>query len=139
MKHIVSALKRSLVLVAMFAALVCVLAVKVVYAQTGQVEPPSIDQIVSGAMQAFGVYAIAYLVNLLRVKFNIIPGSVFVMVIVNVIGLAVSWLQSYLAIPGHSWILSMFATFGAVFLSQAQAQLNGKTGAEQYKFGGATQ
>jgi hypothetical protein len=124
----------SLMVLAMVLLLV-VVGMRMAYAQTGAVAPPSIDQIVSGLMQAIGTWIIMYLVNIARVKYNIIPGSIFLVIVLNVLGLAVSWLQSYLSVPGHSWVLSFFATFGAVFASQLQAQLNDKVGPAQYKFG----
>lgn len=135
MAPMLNTLQRASVLLIILVMLVSVVSIKVVYAQSGTPEPPSIDQIVSGLMQAVGTWLVAYVVNMLRVKFGIIPGSVFLVIVVNVIGLGISWLQAFLGIPGHSWILSLFATFGAVFLSQMQAQLNGKSGPAQYMIG----
>lgn len=104
---------------------------------TDGAEVPSIDQLVSGIMQMVGTYLVAYIVNIARAKWGVIQGSVFLIVVVNVLGLAVNWLQAFLGVPGHSWLLSFFATFGAVFISQVIAQLNTKTGPAQYVLGTA--
>ena len=95
-------------------------------------EPMSIDQIVAGLMSAGGTYLVAYLVNLARVKWNIIPGSVFVAILVPVIGMAVSYLVTLLSQPGNSWLISFLATLGSTWLSQVIAQLNSKSGPVQY-------
>jgi ACR3 family arsenite efflux pump ArsB len=109
-----------------------VLSATVVYAQTSDASLPSIDQIVGMIMSAVGTWLVAYVVNLLRVKFNIIPGSIFVTLLVPVIGLGVSYLSTLLAQAGNSWFVSFLATLGSVWLSQVIAQLNLKTGPTQY-------
>ena len=92
----------------------------------------SIDQLVAMLMSAGGTYLVAYLVNLARVKWNIIPGSVFVTILVPVIGMGISYLVNLLGQPGNSWLISFLATLGSTWLSQVVAQLNSKIGPVQY-------
>ena len=97
----------------------------------------SIDQAVAAFMAAVGTYLAAYLVNLARVKWNIIPGSIFVAILVPLIGAGISWLTTLLGNPGNSWLVSFLATLGSTWLSQVIAQLNSKTGPLQYTIGPA--
>ena len=120
--------------------LLCLLAltlfgVKLAYAQTGEPEPPGIDQLVESLMAAGGTWLAAYAVNWARAKFNIISGGWFVGVIVPVLGLAVSYLVNLLNNEGNSWLISFACTFGAVWLSQVQGQFNTKVGPAQYVLG----
>jgi hypothetical protein len=130
-------MKQSVKVLLVLLAIVAMFSIRMAFAQdvmpAHEAEAPSIDQIVSGIMQMFGTWVIAYLVNIARTKWNVIPGSWMLVVVVNVLGLAVSALQSWLQIPGHSWILSFFATFGSVFISQLIAQSNRVTGSAQYQ------
>lgn len=102
------------------------------YAQATTVVPPGIDQVVAALMSAGGTYLAAYLVNMARDKWNIIPGSVFVMIIVPALGAGISYLTSLMAAPGNSWLISFLVTFASTWLSQVIAQLNDKTGPAQY-------
>ena len=135
MKRLIGFLARVLVPVFMLFIMLAVVAVKVAYAQSGEPEPPGIDQLVQSIMAAGGTYLIAYLINLGRAKWGLMPGSIFVTILVPLIGLAVSYLTSLLGAPGNSWIVSFLATLGATWLSQVQAQLNARTGPSQYVIG----
>jgi len=97
----------------------------------------SIDQAVAAFMAAVGTYLAAYIVNLARVKWNIIPGSFFVAILVPLIGAGCSYLTTILGHPGNSWLISFMATLGSTWLSQVVAQLNSKTDATQYVIGPA--
>lgn len=135
MKRFVSFLLRVMVPALMLMLMITVLALRIAYAQTDAPVPPSIDQLVEAIMSAGGTYLIAYLVNLARVKWGIVTGSVFVGILVPVIGFGVSYLMNLLSGGSNSWLVSFVATLGSVWLSQLQAQLNAKTGAVQYKLG----
>lgn len=135
MKRLIGFLARILIPVFMLLIMLAVVAVKIAYAQSGEPEPPGIDQLVQSIMAAGGTYLVAYLINFARVKWNIIPGSIFVTILVPLIGLAISYLTSLLGAPGNSWIVSFLATLGATWLSQVQAQLNARSGPSQYLIG----
>jgi hypothetical protein len=102
------------------------------YAQAAGVVTPGISEIVGALMSAGGTYLAAYLVNMARVKWNIIPGSIFVTLIVPALGAVISYLIGLLEAPGNSWLMSFLVTLGSTWLSQVVAQLNSRTGAEQY-------
>lgn len=93
---------------------------------------PGIDQIVSSLMAAGGTYLAAYLVNYMRVKWNIVPGSIFVMLLVPALGALISYLVGFISQPDTSWLIRFLVSFISVWLSQVIAQLSPETGAKQY-------
>jgi hypothetical protein len=129
-------IKRYLTPILALVAMVTVLGLRLAYAQTAEPPPPpTMDQIIEGVMALGGTYLAAYLVNLLRVKFGMIQGSVFVGILVPVLGLGISYLVNFVSGGTGSWILNFLASLGAVWISQVQAQLNLKTGPAQYLVG----
>ncbi len=135
MKSPIGSLIRIFIPALVLVAMLVVVGIQLVYAQTDTPPPPGIDQLVQSIMAAGGTYLVAYLINLARVKWGLMPGSIFVTILVPVIGLAISYLTSLLGSPGNSWIVSFLATLGATWLSQVQAQLNTRTGPSQYVIG----
>ncbi len=101
--------------------------VKVVYAQTGEPEPPGISQIVEGLMSIAGTWLVAFVANKIRVALG---GSadMFLLIIVPVLGLGVSWLVGKLGEPGNSWLVSFAMTLGSTWLDQLRLKL-----AERFK------
>lgn len=135
MQRLIGLLFRILIPALVLAVMLTVIGLKVAYAQDGTPEPPGIDQLVQSIMAAGGTYLVAYLINLARVKWGLVSGSVFVTILVPVIGLGISYLTSLLGAPGNSWLVSFIATLGATWLSQVQAQLNTRSGPSQYVIG----
>jgi hypothetical protein len=134
-KVVLSNVRAMLMPLLMLTMLTMLLGLKMAYAQNDAVEPPAISQLVEALMAAGGTYLAAYVVNFLRSKLGVIPGSWFVGLVVPVLGLGISYLTNILTNQGNSWLVSFAVTLSATWLSQVQAQLNTRTGPSQYVLG----
>lgn len=94
-------------------------------AQPGDLDPPGISQIVEGLMSAIGTWAVAWVANKIRKALGS-SDTLFLAVIVPIIGLGVSWLVNKLGMPGNSWLVSFAMTLGSTWLDQLRVKLTDK-------------